>query len=445
MKNLLILLLVLNSINIIAQPLAKNRSDLPVIGKPCPDFTFYHIEHFSRKYAHLKDFKGKWLILDLWIKHCSACIASFPQTDTLQRKFKDKVQFFLLGIPTNDDAGSIRQVYERSRTHYDLSLPIAYDPSFAERFGASSFPHIIWIDDTGIVRAVTGSIHEKDLQEFLTGGHPDPGKKRNDKEIMNEKNQFDLRKPFLINHNGGEDTDFYIRSVLTGWQKSVLHPGSIEGTAPLGFFEPNTILATNSPVSRLYETAYGDTIAWYLPGNPNYGKWWTNGPILELRDPSQFSFNFDKGQNLYCYALMVPSSKASKKKMQEIMQADLKNYFGYEVRVEKRIMPYWKLLATEKTKFALKTKRGTPVRDASKAEIVLKNQPVSSLLELIWSFNQKEPLFVNETGITDNIDLTLNCVFTDFEDLKKELQKKGLILEKGEKEMNVIVISDQKN
>jgi hypothetical protein len=77
--------------------------------------------------------------------------------------------------------------------------------------------------------------------------------------------------------------------------------------------------------------------------------------------------------------------------------------------------------------------------------IILKNQPVSDIIELVWSKNQNEPLFVDETGIAGNIDLTLNCVFTDFADLKRELQKNGLMLENGKKEMNVIVIRDPKN
>jgi hypothetical protein len=51
----------------------------PEVGKPCPDFTLHNIEYYSKKEASVKDFRGKWLILDFWNKGCGACIASFPK------------------------------------------------------------------------------------------------------------------------------------------------------------------------------------------------------------------------------------------------------------------------------------------------------------------------------------------------------------------------------
>ncbi|HLY68730.1 MAG TPA: TlpA disulfide reductase family protein, partial [Puia sp.] len=212
MKSSLIILSVCYVLTSMAQIPEGSKSKFPEIGKHCPDFILNNIDHFSRKSASLRDFQGKWLILDLWIKNCFGCIASFPGTDSLQKRFKDKVQFMLVGITSLKNLRTTRAVYERSRSLYHLDLPVTYDSTLAARFRAPSYPHIIWIDDNGIVRAITGSVHEKSLEKFLAGGNPDTGTKPNDDEVMNNPNRFDPRKPFLIHGNGGNDTDFYIRS-----------------------------------------------------------------------------------------------------------------------------------------------------------------------------------------------------------------------------------------
>ena len=49
---------------------------------------------------------------------------------------------------------------------------------------------------------------------------------------------------------------------------------------------------------------------------------------------------------------------------------------------------------------------------------------------------------MDETGIIENIDIELDAILTDFEALKKELEKHGLLLEQKTKAMKVIVIKD---
>jgi hypothetical protein len=68
--------------------------------------------------------------------------------------------------------------------------------------------------------------------------------------------------------------------------------------------------------------------------------------------------------------------------------------------------------------------------------------PVSALINNIWGFNQDERTFLDETGIQGNIDLEMDCIWTDLNDVKKELRKNGLDLVKGEKKLKVLVIRD---
>lgn len=50
--------------------------------------------------------------------------------------------------------------------------------------------------------------------------------------------------------------------------------------------------------------------------------------------------------------------------------------------------------------------------------------------------------FIDKTGIEGNIDFELDAVFTDMKDVKRGLQKIGLDLVPGVKEMKVVVIRD---
>ena len=129
----------------------------------------------------------------------------------------------------------------------------------------------------------------------------------------------------------------------------------------------------------------------------------------------------------------------------EVLQRELHNWFNYEIKLEIRKMPYWKLIASEKAKINLPTKvhksfyQGIP-----HVGFKAKNYPLKNLIVQLWANNQGEPPFIDETGIKGNIDISLDCVLTNLDDVKKALGKYGLNLIKGEKDMKVIVIRDSK-
>src|SRR5437867_13218875 len=108
----------------------SQENKLPVVGKKCPDFILSDISNYPKKTASLKDFAGKWLVLDFWNKGCMGCLNSFPKMDSISRKFSDKMQFISVGYTgsqydkTPDDK-AIRALYERLRKQLDLHFTIA--------------------------------------------------------------------------------------------------------------------------------------------------------------------------------------------------------------------------------------------------------------------------------------------------------------------------------
>src|ERR1700694_4067946 len=88
-----------------------NQIIYPEIDKPCPDLMVKNVEYFTKKEVRISDFKGKWLVVDFWTKYCGACVNSFPKIDSLQKEFKDKLQFLLIGL--EDKEQKIRPMFAK--------------------------------------------------------------------------------------------------------------------------------------------------------------------------------------------------------------------------------------------------------------------------------------------------------------------------------------------
>ncbi len=149
-------------------------------------------------------------------------------------------------------------------------------------------------------------------------------------------------------------------------------------------------------------------------------------------------FQFD-----YNYSLKVPSGMATKDKFMRIMQRDLDVSFGYEVVEELRMMPCWILTVKDDFVKKLKTKNTRLLFAQGPTGINAKYIVVRNILDMIdhYGANGNIPMF-DETHISDRIDIDFSAVMTDMEDVQRALMMHGLILERGEREMKVLVIRD---
>ncbi len=454
--NKLILLLcsffLLLNLTSIAQPSVDNAAspNYPKLNEPCPDFRLDDVRYFQKKEISLSDFKEKWLLLDFFTTGCVSCFKSFPKMNELKNEFDGSVQIMLVGL--ND--GKLPQVYEKYRQRLNLSLPVAYDKdrSVFNQFGVVGVPHIVLIDPDGIVRAIVNGISREVIQDFLDGRHPDLLKKPYEEEIEARNKLYNPKQTLLVNGNGGRETDYLFRSILTRWNGDIVGGSQDFVSNPVDCGEVKIygrVQVIGFPLRHLYNMAYGDTVetmprvAWRPT---SYGKQWIR-PILELSDSSDFEYFSSSKKNLYNYSLSVPESRASARFLQQVMQADLSNYFGYEVHVENRLMPYWRITATASAKKTLlnhkriDTKKESLPRDGFR----MLNRPVEDLVRtLSLCFPDQYP-FIDATGITENISVEVDALQTDFDDMKRSLaEKNGLILERGEKEMRVIVIRNKR-
>ncbi|MEJ0082014.1 MAG: hypothetical protein WDM78_13945 [Puia sp.] len=168
-----------------------------------------------------------------------------------------------------------------------------------------------------------------------------------------------------------------------------------------------------------------------MPGDSLYGKFW-QAPILNIKDSSLFYFDGVSWRYMYNYSLIVPLEKATDEILEKIMKQDLKNYFGYDVVLKKKKMPYWRGRCCEFGKNEFKNKGATPNLEhnieSSESGIRIINQPLYLLIFRLYALNQNEPPFLDETGIKGNIDIQLDGDLGNFSVLKKNCIKKGSIL-----------------
>lgn len=433
---------------IIANAQQLDAGRLPDVSKPCPDFILRNIKYYPIKQAGLRDFKGKWLVLDFWNKGCSSCVQGFPHMNAIQKEFANRVQIMLVG--RQDEQAQIQPMYDRFRERENLILPCAFDSSIANRWCIYTCPHYIILDEAGIVQGITNTINRDEIAAFLRGEHPHLDITYHSEcsdfiDPRDHKFSYDYKKPFLIHGNGADDSDFLFRSVLSRFDHqtqeqswpSHLDLHAVNSSYPAGVFQ-----AIGIPLVYLYNFAYFPRDRWNSVDTEMYGNYFSQ-PIIETADSEIFHYDFEvPTKNVFCYSLIMPGEKATKQRMQQMMQRDLQNYFGFAVSIETRKFPCWKLVATDDARAKLRTAGGISelIELIPRAEYKLQNLPVKRLFRIIGRLG--DPI-LDETGIDGNIDITIDCV--DSEDMLRSLKENGLSLVPATKEMKVLVIRDPPN
>jgi cytochrome c biogenesis protein CcmG, thiol:disulfide interchange protein DsbE len=117
-----------------------------------PDFVLKDV--LSGKDVSLKDFKGKFVLLDFWGTFCPPCRQTLPELIDLQKKYKDQ-GLVVLGVSldksetTNDEA--LKKFMDENKINYTI---MRADEKIVSEYFDSNPPHIPllkFIDKSGMV------------------------------------------------------------------------------------------------------------------------------------------------------------------------------------------------------------------------------------------------------------------------------------------------------
>ncbi len=392
------------------------------INEPAPSFEFKDIQYYHRASISSSELAGKWVVLDFWSPSCVPCIKGMPKFDSLKKTFSDIAEFFFISWDYGLDG---IEAFDRFRTKYRLDVAFAINNKMFNDFGVSGVPVTIVIDPSGIVR------YHSDNDKPL------------DSSILHR----------VIYGNGADTTDAVADFVATDSiiiAQSLLKPWNPAyglGITHISSAYGNTIECSGM-LKWLYWVAFTDTVysfplESYHSMQDNYGTYWRE-PVLQVKDSALFQWDGEKNINCFYYSLTLPPGRADATRMQEAMQEDLRRIFGFDASIEIREMPCWLLTTTDQSRKKLSARSGKTVReDYFYSGFKFKNVPVKEIIVKLFYSHQVGPLFIDDTGITGNIDIEINADLTDFSAFKNALEKQGIYLVKDTRPVRVLVIRDK--
>lgn len=364
--------------------------------------------------------KGRKVIIDLFSSSCIVCFRMLPKMEDFQNKYKDSIRVVMLGKKDAD----IKKVFDKFKSKWSLTLEALYDSAFFEQYKIPAFPYYIWLDENGIIQATTGpdELNPIFLERFMAGL---PAFKD---EAIN-KQIFDDSKLFLVNGNGGPDTGFLFRSVLSRWTKtqSTSYPKQLQYSSKGNFFQ-----ALNVTVTDLYKYAYLD-----------WARWDTRDTVYGKIYPVHFELSgetlLDKSPK-YNYSFSTTLPDSGNVLLRRALRNDLATYFGYEAMVVNRLMPCWKLIALPDAKEKLKSNYIQTKYSGSYTSINFQYVNISTVIDLLLSSRQDDYPYIDDTGIDYPIDVTFEAVLYDRESVVNALRKIGLDLVLSEQFMQVLLL-----
>ena len=432
---------------LVASTAEAQRHSYPRLNEPFGTFTLKGVSDYKPSTVSNSDFDRKHLILFFWSKYCAACIESLPRVQAIQDEFDDRITIIIVGDQDKD--GSSYSLYRRAKKKLGLTIPYVFDSVFYKKNVPGPTPHLIWVDNGGIVRAITASeeLARSNVMNFIAGKSFDFIDRSYHVENEMPRNGRYYNKPFFTDGNIGDDTDFIFRSLLSSAKQDMPFiglPMSIEGLFKSPGY-PKGLVQGCGTLKDLYRFAYTGSSVW------SYGDSLYNimDPSLEVlvQDTVPFSADYTTKRGYYCYSLSVPAKKATTQNIRSIIQRDLFHYFGYQVDIEKKCRPVWRLYVEPRAKEKLRSKRGDNSRDNFDwLHVRLTNISMKTFIEQIFAKQiiNKQPIF-DATGIDFNIDIDIRANLIDMKDIQRALKEIGFILREEKEELYVLTISDAIN
>ncbi|MEN8223102.1 MAG: TlpA disulfide reductase family protein [Acidobacteriota bacterium] len=117
------------------------------VSKPAPTFTMP--DQYGKPH-NLKEFKGKYVLIDFWASWCAPCRKANPELVEAYLKFKDK-NFTIIGISVDTDREKwLKAIKEDHLTWTNLSNVDGWG-DITELYGIKAVPQNFLIDPVGII------------------------------------------------------------------------------------------------------------------------------------------------------------------------------------------------------------------------------------------------------------------------------------------------------
>ena len=103
----------------------------------------------NRRLVSLKDFKGKYVFIDVWATWCAPCVGQIPHLQRLEKLFKGKKIVFV-SISCDEDVDEWLG-YLRKNKMEGVQLNFDCNRRFQDAYGVKAIPRFILLDKKGRV------------------------------------------------------------------------------------------------------------------------------------------------------------------------------------------------------------------------------------------------------------------------------------------------------
>ncbi|MGH7238435.1 MAG: hypothetical protein ACREHG_00045, partial [Candidatus Saccharimonadales bacterium] len=350
---------------------------------------------------------------------------SFPKYDSLQREFGDKIQVLLC---TSASATEVRNLFNRVEALRKLHLAsVVSDTVLSGIFKHRTVPHVVLIDQSGLVRAVTYGVNRKDIKAVLAGRPVHLLVKRDGGPSYDSENPQIISDYQYYHRTDHFYFDSYIAPLTVPTAPGQLNEKDNEGNITRRIFQGS--------IQQLYRIAYGNT-----------DEYNTTRVLLDFRKASSFrTVDQDSGTNCYTYDLIMhpgwPPAKAY-----GYMQRQLDDFFSVHSSEKKKRIKCFILKRVDVTKPLFSDNEKANVQKINKV-IKFKQLKWWWLMNCINGVLVTPPLqIVDETGIDagQKVTVTIDTDFNDLNVVNQSLKPYGLKMTVGYRRMDVIVLKDRK-
>lgn len=424
------------------------------IGDKLPEVYLKKVRNYNKvEGSSLSSFKSNLLILDFWATWCSPCVAAFPNNDSLQKAFKGQLQ--ILPVTQESDSTTaefLRKLYKQKKIR---AMSVVEDTLLNKLFPHNLVPFYVWINSDGTVIATTDEYQMNENSIAKAINNTTEGiKMRVDNpvfELDKTKSLFVISNPFLTESSTkprevNKETVLF-QSLFTKYIPNLSSHLSWDSTA---------FRAKNVELAFLLKMAYGIPFSKSSPTLFfNKGRY-----IIDIASPELYNkitnLTAKPGQeyiewlelNGVCYELLWGNTPEWKDRF-NLLKQDMERYIltpmGISCSIERKTEESFVLKRSDST-VLLKSKGKKPKEKYDAYSYSLTNMTLDRLIGRFqgYYYQRSHKPFIDETGIVQPVDLSINCQIDDITALNKELKKWGLEFKIEMRTTDVLVITDKK-